>query len=45
MAEDMSVANLAKLAAVPLHPGTQRYLQAVQGTTPEAVDCLALDGV
>jgi hypothetical protein len=45
VAEDMSVANLTKLAAVPLHPGTQRYLQAVQGTMPEAVDCLAPDGV
>ena len=45
VAEDMSVANLTKLAAMPLHPGTQRYLQTVQRTMPEEIDCRATDGV
>ena len=29
VARDMTVSNLDKLAAVPLHPGTERYRQAV----------------
>ena len=36
VANDMTVANLDKLHAVPLHPGTQRYQEMVQagGTKP-----------
>jgi hypothetical protein len=43
VARDMTVANLDKLAAVPLHPGSQRYLRVVTtaGFTPEGIDCLS----
>ena len=43
VARDMTVANLDKLAAVPLHPGSQRYLRAVTapGVTPQGIECLS----
>lgn len=43
VARDMTVANLDKLAAVPLHAGSQRYLRAVTqpGVTPQTLDCLS----
>jgi hypothetical protein len=38
VARDMTVANLDKLAAVPLHPGTQRYLSQIKslGSAPNS---------
>ena len=41
VAGDMSVENLARVPAVPLHPGTRRYLEHVAGGQPP--DCA--DGV
>ena len=45
VARAMTVANLNKLAAVPLHPGSQRYLDQItaEGVAPTALDCLASD--
>ena len=45
VAKDMTIANLDKLAAVPLHPGSQRYLDQITtlGVAPGALDCLASD--
>ena len=45
VAKAMTVANLNKLAAVPLHPGSQRYLDQItaQGLAPTALDCLTPD--
>lgn len=40
VAKDMTVANLDKLAAVPLHPGSQRYLKAARASDPQSIDCL-----
>ncbi len=45
VARDMTVANLTQLAAVPLHPGSQRYLDAVNASSSAAdVDCWAQRG-
>ncbi len=41
VAKDMTVANLDKLVAVPLHPGSLRYLQLARGGDLESIDCLA----
>jgi hypothetical protein len=41
VAKDMTVANLDKLAAVPLHPGSLRYLKVARGGDLESIDCLA----
>lgn len=41
VAKDMTVANLDKLAAVPLHPGSLRYLNVARESDPESIDCLA----
>jgi TRAP transporter TAXI family solute receptor len=45
VAKDMTIANLDKLAAVPLHPGSQRYLDRITtlGVAPSTLDCLATD--
>ncbi len=39
VARDTTVANLDKIAAVPLHPGTSRYLESAQTAAPDGGGC------
>ena len=44
VARDMTVENLDKIAAVPLHPGTARYLEQAQTANAAPIRCLAEPG-